>query len=385
MSITGNTRIILIKLGLSFVIFLASILSSLIPWIIHRIKNRYRSKDLDEKATKATFISPIQENNHMHLCCSSLPKKIEKPVILQDNSNSHDHPHSSSNNCWIERFIFFSGGVFLSTYLLHMQPEVTHSFSNLDWDIEYPIGEAFTLIGFFIVMIMPIIAKKIRQSKETVPSNKNSTELTNLEKIRDFDSDPSHSLDFSDENPRISTPVQYHKSNLHSSQEIDNCEHFDENTELNINTILIICVLAIHRIFEGLSLGISETVNASVFIAIAICTHEIAMGLSWVLTILHTRISNKKFAMLLLGAVTPIIVGVIVGILLFSYSDSIQGFSFNLTLAILRSFSAGTFIYVTFMEIICNHTIDINKFDSFLSLFAGSIFLSILQYFHFEE
>eukprot|EP00356_Strombidium_inclinatum_P012266 CAMPEP_0170502182 /NCGR_PEP_ID=MMETSP0208-20121228/40692_1 /TAXON_ID=197538 /ORGANISM="Strombidium inclinatum, Strain S3" /LENGTH=120 /DNA_ID=CAMNT_0010781103 /DNA_START=420 /DNA_END=779 /DNA_ORIENTATION=+ len=108
---------------------------------------------------------------------------------------------------------------------------------------------------------------------------------------------------------------------------------------------VILIGLGVHSIFEGISVGLSNNLESTLMMAIAIVLHKGAAGMSLGISMVKTFPDDERFIswmMLLFATFTP--VGVTVGWLLSDSSD--------MTELVFSCLAAGTFLYIACSEVI---------------------------------
>ena len=110
--------------------------------------------------------------------------------------------------------------------------------------------------------------------------------------------------------------------------------------------MVLVIALSMHAIFEGIALGLSDELSATLNIMLALCLHKPAAAMSLGISITKNFDKNdrRKGIMLLLifAFATPI--GISVGILLQDTSPFVE--------VLFNSFAGGTFIYIAASEVI---------------------------------
>lgn len=153
----------------------------------------------------------------------------------------------------------------------------------------------------------------------------------------------------------------------------------DEDTAHAHSTrsLILIVALSLHRIFEGMSLGLQHSTQNVWNLFIAVLCHETVIGFGLGLQFVKNRFSFRKMllATVLCSLIMPI--GVAIGTVLVEVGG--QSNSLNLVNGILQGISTGTFIYVTFFEILQEeidpHDTSLSKF---FSVFAGFLVMAAL-------
>ena len=115
-------------------------------------------------------------------------------------------------------------------------------------------------------------------------------------------------------------------------------------------SLILILALSLHRIFEGMGIGLQQTVTSVVNLFGAVMCHETVIGFSLGLQFVRSGFALRR--LLITSFVCSVIMplGVLIGIAM----TEIESSSGNVDIAngILQAIAMGTFIYVTFFEIL---------------------------------
>lgn len=110
--------------------------------------------------------------------------------------------------------------------------------------------------------------------------------------------------------------------------------------------LVLLLSLSFHSVFEGLAVGLQTTVAATVQLCVAVLAHKglVVFGVGLRLVQAGTGSRWAAFSILSFALMSPL--GVALGLAVPG------GDSEGLTQAILQGVAAGTFLYVTFLEIL---------------------------------
>ncbi|CAH1783599.1 unnamed protein product [Owenia fusiformis] len=338
------------------------------------------------------------------------------PITFIKRLQSGGHKFSiSCLNC-------FAGGIFLGTTLLHLLPEAREHLidslkNDLNIDTEFPVSEFLVCLGFFLVLIVEGTALAcggatiihvhdthreedhghveeiqidLRNSK---PIGKRDT--AHLEKQRS-ESDPILKAEtafpnytgIGGRNNKRSERVidqtaaataegcrKYPKETLHDSCSDADCEisnyteahcHIDTNLQYReqrvkyIAAFVLLLALSFHSIFEGIALGLQES-NAQIwllFVSLAVHKAFIAFGMGSTFVETFAKIRTTVIFMCIFAIVTPI--GIVAGILITIYGGDNGN---NVATGVLQTIATGTFLYVTFFEVLGHEIGDHSKFS----------------------
>jgi len=236
----------------------------------------------------------------------------------------------------------FAGGIFLGTCLLHLFPDVRDSIDNAlktaGIDQQFPLAEFTIAMGFFMLLTFEQIISDIRERNYSRASE-------NL--------------------PILRGDVNNGATGNDSPQDVSVHAHYS-----SIRAFAMIAALTIHSVFEGIAIGVQRTMEDVIQITGALIIHKIVIAFSLGLTLSQTEMSSLKSYLcgLLFASATPI--GIAVGLVV-TEMESING---SLVVGSLQGMAAGTFLYVTFLEVLPNEfrsgTMHLPKLFSFILGFS---------------
>lgn len=126
------------------------------------------------------------------------------------------------------------------------------------------------------------------------------------------------------------------------------CDSDTKSKQLTINSFVLLIALSTHALFEGIALGLTKDLSASLNIMIALAIHKTAASASLGIAITKTvKVSELKKGMVLINIfaiATPL--GIVLGLLLNGSNPMME--------IVLSSFAGGTFIYIAASEVIVN-------------------------------
>ncbi|XP_061174180.1 zinc transporter ZIP1-like [Saccostrea echinata] len=268
---------------------------------------------------------------------------------------------------WIGVLNCFAGGVFFGTAILHLLPESVELFEE-SVSFDYPIAEGLTGAGFFLILLIEHIigtcgyghshhmhdvghenpahidTYKEGKNEKTSTFDLKSSEKEQLEKNGDCSDNVKYgaiTLDNTKKEAVISIP----------SEEEPKVEIEMHDPEfLAFRSIVLLMALSFHMIFEGLSVGLQRS-DPNTWKLLGILTiHKCIVAFSVGLQLAE---GFKKFrsilvSLTLLSIVAPI--GVVIGYIVTETGE--DSHSEAIAAGVLQSLSVGSFIYVTFFEIL---------------------------------
>lgn len=243
----------------------------------------------------------------------------------------------------------FAGGVFLATFLCHILAEGGESFDDWkeqagkDWD--FPLFNVFVATGFFIVAFIELFAARyMRKDQSTSLSGSNNTEAPLQGGYK--------KLGYGATGDTQSSDVQHSHSHAHGLDQEDGHIHVPKPEGLR--AFLLLIALSFHTIFDGLAVGLQESDSEVWVVFAAITIHKSVIAFCIGLEIFQS--SRDKFVqaliwLLIFAIMSPIGIGVGIGVT----SGSTNELARLLVSSILQGMAGGTFMYVTFLEILCLH------------------------------
>ena len=147
--------------------------------------------------------------------------------------------------------------------------------------------------------------------------------------------------DIADETKRNDTTSQPPNSEIAQSA--------DNHSRSKVRAVILLAALSFHMVFDGLALGLMDEDNKVWTLLLALCVHKVLVFLSIGLETFELLKSLRKSVFLLLcfAFISPL--GIIIGVAVTSSEDQLTQ---SAAAAILQSIATGTFIYVTFFEIL---------------------------------
>lgn len=248
-------------------------------------------------------------------------------LVDRDKAQRYRRPLSLCNS--------FGGGVFLATCFNALLPtvrdKVSAVFSELQTSSDYPVAETMMMLGFFLTVFVEQAVLTFRKER---PS------FINLETFNAGGGSEAGS-DSEYDTPFISGPAPRHHGHSHFDP-----AHLAAAGPLRL--ISLVLALSAHSVFEGLALGLQEEGGKLGGLFLGVAVHEtlaaVALGVSMARAALTMRDAAKLGATV--SAMIPL--GVVVGISI----ASAQTFAGNVVSVVLQGLAAGTFLFVTFFEIL---------------------------------
>ncbi|XP_056142093.1 zinc transporter ZIP1-like [Lampris incognitus] len=236
----------------------------------------------------------------------------------------------------------FAGGVFLATCLLDLLPDylegINQAFSNVGITLHFPLPEFIMAMGFFLVLVLEQIVLALKDQSPH-PSEERRALLVDS------------SVQSNDRNG-------WRPSHHHSTEELGRSRgvgpegdhfHVDFNSHSALRAFILVFSLSLHSVFEGLAVGLQEDSKEVLEICLALMIHKSVISFSLALKLAQGRLRRAAVVgcLILFAVMSPLGIGL--GIALTETKASIQH---QLARSTLEGLATGTFIYITFMEIL---------------------------------
>ncbi|KAM9353823.1 zinc transporter ZIP3 [Symphorus nematophorus] len=222
----------------------------------------------------------------------------------------------------------FAGGVFLATCLLGLLPDylqgINEAFSNAGITLEFPLPEFIMAMGFFLVLVLEQIVLAFKD--QSSPHTEERRALL------------------------VDSSVQANDKNDHRFHHRRGSEEPDGvHSQSALRAFILVFSLSLHSVFEGLAVGLLEDGREVLEICLALMIHKsiISFSLAFKLSQIRLRRSVVAGCLLLFAAMSPLGIGAGIGLAETKASPQHQ-----LARSTLEGLATGTFIYITFMEIL---------------------------------
>nr|XP_002123868.3 zinc transporter ZIP1 [Ciona intestinalis] len=249
----------------------------------------------------------------------------------------------------------FCGGLFLGICLLELLPEsragVTKALTSYGIVTSFPVTEFMIGAGLLLVMFIDHAVSDVCARRNT--SQSNDYDVMNEQRTRDDEVNAGGDVTHSRRSSAASL------------------RHVDVTSSESIRTLMLIGMLSIHSIFEGLALGLEVNVSALIQLLLAVSVHKgvlaFGLGLRLFEAFAH-KLSTALACAIIFCSASPL--GCVVGIFLTPTSPQpnvttptpyFPGYA-DVALAsvpatvpvsaVLECLATGTFLYVTFIEVI---------------------------------
>ncbi|XP_068131384.1 zinc transporter ZIP1-like isoform X2 [Hyperolius riggenbachi] len=270
-------------------------------------------------------------------------RKSEESHLPYLGRNKLDHISlNDAHQMWISFISCIAGGVFLAACLLDIVPDslsdMKEALQEQQITTDYPLPEFVLGIGVLLVLIVERIVLECSHSmtEETAPLLGSATKSSS------------------------SSEVGFRRhSNVDQDHNVENGRrhfHVDFNAHSAFRSFILIMSLSLHSIFEGIAIGLQNAQTEVVQIAVAILVHKSIIAVSLSLLLMQSNVRTRWFVLSIVtfALMSPIGIGIGIGVM------ENKGNGSNLIQAVLEGLAAGTFIYITFLEIL-PHELNSNK------------------------
>jgi zinc transporter 1/2/3 len=259
---------------------------------------------------------------------------------------------------WLSYANIFGGGVFLSAGITNMLRESVEGFEKLDYDLEeFPFPYFLCLVGILFIFF--------------------------IEKVLIHDDGHKHSSSSSHSHFDVfvepSTTVEDASDRTRGIIKEKSPQKHDSST---MNVFVLAILMSIHSFVEGIALGVEDSVADARNVLIAILSHKLIDAFTFGTNLAkNANVNTQNFMkwLFLFSLVTPL--GVVLGTSVFHNLNAGSGFA-----EIIQALSAGTFIYISLVEIILPefdvHVPRFEKVIKFVLLFGGASLMAWVSVHH---
>ncbi|XP_069561772.1 zinc transporter ZIP1 [Brachyistius frenatus] len=219
----------------------------------------------------------------------------------------------------------FAGGVFLAACLLDIIPDYLSDISaELDArkvETSFPLAEFIMAVGFFMVLIMERFVLNCRDM-----SGYHEERAPLIPEIR-------------------------HSHGGAASPEVESSGHHvhvDFQAHSSFRSFMLFLSLSLHSVFEGLAIGLQSTDSKVLEICIAILIHKSIIVFSLSVKLVQSAV-RPLWVVAYIGVfalMSPLGIAIGIGVM------EAQLAAGTLIQAVLEGLAAGTFVYITFLEIL---------------------------------
>lgn len=227
--------------------------------------------------------------------------------------------------------VCIGGGVLFATSFLHLLPEVREGFEKLS--TEFPVTEGVVCLGFLAVYALEEIVHACLGHSHHESDHGHSHTATIMTCSQDAEQPPSAHDNSVESKQSFSADVA-------GQQDAGSAER------VSLGSVLVVVALSFHSIFEGLSLGLQSTNQATwiMFLAISIHKFVIAFVVGFDLSACRMKRRTILIYIGIFSIMSPL--GALIGAITKNKLDE------SPVVAGLNGVATGTLLYVTFFEVL---------------------------------
>ncbi|KAK4308800.1 hypothetical protein Pmani_019520 [Petrolisthes manimaculis] len=302
--------------------------------------------------------------------CSMLPV-----LFVRHIRETHDSGRRSKYQLLLSLMSCSAGGVFMGTCIMDLFPDVQEQLDLLlDMNAathSFPVPEFIVIFGFLLVLTMEQI---VLDYKETSLLNRpiESTSLLNepdeerrlLQRqlsLSGISGQPDLTASIRSETGSLGsgsvhnygsmTPADQCDPNPHSghSHMFDHSLHQDAASHSSLRSLLLLFALSLHSIFEGLAVGLQDSIDDVLALFLVVIFHKGIISFSLGLNMVQSKLSLHQMLMgnMFFCVTAPLGVGLGLGISEMQATTTTAAVS-----GTLQGIACGTFLYVTFFEVL---------------------------------
>ncbi|XP_074160434.1 zinc transporter ZIP3 [Sminthopsis crassicaudata] len=265
----------------------------------------------------------------------------------------------------------FGGGVFLATCFNALLPAVREKLQEVlklgNITTDYPLAETIMLLGFFMTVFVEQVILTFRKEKPSF------IDLETFNAGSDVGSDSEYESPFiGNSRGHNFYPEHGHHSHGHGL----NVQELSRSSPLRLFSLVF--ALSAHSIFEGLALGLQEEGDKVMSLFVGVAIHETLVAVALGINMAKSSLPMKDAAKLAVtvSLMIPLGIGIGVGI------ERTKGVASSVASVLLQGFAGGTFLFVTFFEILVKELEDKNdRLLKVLFLVLGYAVLAGLVFF----
>ncbi|CEF62842.1 Zinc transporter ZIP2 [Strongyloides ratti] len=267
----------------------------------------------------------------------------------------------------------FGGGVFYAVCFLDIFPHITELYEKLkgkiEYDIHLPVTQLLICFGFFFVYLIEEISIKL------IGGNNHSHNHVSIDIQRPLNEERNSFIEMNSRRHSLKNNERRLSAQIVNVISTEDNSH---NTSL-FKAILFASIMSFHSILEGIALGVKDDSKSMLIMFGSLLIHKSIESFSVGLQVSKENSSKMKMIIITLltySFMTPLGAGI---------GAFLQNLTIDETTKIsiilfLECLAAGTFIYVTFMEIIAiERENEHDSIQQLLAIIAGFVVITLLQ------
>ncbi|XP_004595723.2 zinc transporter ZIP3 [Ochotona princeps] len=244
----------------------------------------------------------------------------------------------------------FGGGVFLATCFNALLPAVRDKLQRVlslgHISTDYPLAETIMLLGFFLTLFLEQLVLSCRKEKPP---------FIDLETFNAGCSDAGSDSEY--ESPflggargraLLASEPHDHGPGLLRVQELPGAGP--------LRLLSLVSALSAHSVFEGLALGLQEEGEKVVSLFVGVAVHETLVAVALGVNMSRSAVPLRQATKLAVAVSAMIPLGIGVGLAI----ESARGVPGSVVSVLLQGLAGGTFLFVTFLEILAKELEDKN-------------------------
>ncbi|NXJ14942.1 S39A3 protein, partial [Odontophorus gujanensis] len=239
----------------------------------------------------------------------------------------------------------FGGGVFLATCFNALLPAVRGKLDEVlkqgNMTTDYPVAETIMMLGFFVTVFVEQLVLTFQKEKPSF------IDLETFNAGSDIGSDSEY------ESPFITSSRGSAEHGRHSHGL--NIQELSRSSPLRL--VGLVFALCTHSIFEGLALGLQEEGSRVVSLFLGVAIHETLVAVALGISMAKASLPLRDAAKLALAVSLMIPLGISIGMGI----ESTQSAAGSVTSLLLQGVAGGTFLFITFFEILAKELEDKNN------------------------
>ena len=295
----------------------------------------------------------------------------------------------------------YAAGVFLSTCLLDLFPDVQEKLSNYmnksNLLTAYPVAEFIMTCGMFLILIIeqivltfhgdddhfddrePLLSGEDDEGAESSspqrarPSGQRTNTRVSFSNDREFPDnertlpDSERTSEYTQQGvggeewdaPVCSAEEHHYTGRGPADDDAQSAVYQDPNSHSAVRSLLLLTALSLHSVFEGLAVGLQGTASQVLQIFAALALHKSIIAFSLGINLSQSRLSLAAIirSNLLFSITSPLGIGIGIAIMDLTAADSKPALLVNI---ILQGLACGTFLYIVFFEVL-PHEFNSNK------------------------
>ncbi|XP_025897233.1 zinc transporter ZIP3 [Nothoprocta perdicaria] len=265
----------------------------------------------------------------------------------------------------------FGGGVFLATCFNALLPAVREKLSDVlsqgNVTTDYPVAETIMMVGFFMTVFVEQLVLTFQKEKPSF------IDLETFNAGSDVGSDSEYESPFiASSRGRALRAEHGHRPHSHGL----NVQELSRSGPLRLFSLVF--ALSAHSIFEGLALGLQEEGGKVMSLFLGVAVHETLVAVALGVSMAKSSLAMKDAAKIAVTVSLMIPLGISIGMGI----ESAHNVASNVASVLLQGIAGGTFLFVTFFEILAKELEDKNdRLLKVLSLVLGYTALAGLVFF----